>query len=123
MIRAARASFSARRRSRTFSEAFTLRLDELKFMNLDSAYTTGPLDCQRSPARGLSPLKLFFTSVHGPSFPNHLFTLAAQSAEAINNPNSGGSWGCDSGILSTTIQAESAFLKLHALTSRPCRIR
>ena len=36
----------------------------------------------------------FFTSVHGPSFPNHLFTIAAQSAGAIDNP-SGRIWGCD----------------------------
>lgn len=47
----------------------------------------------------------FFSSVHGPSFPNHLFTLAAQSAEAINNPDSSGSWGCGAGILSTTVEA------------------
>jgi phospholipase C len=36
----------------------------------------------------------FFTSVHGPSFPNHLFTIAAQSAGAIDNPL-GNVWGCD----------------------------
>lgn len=41
----------------------------------------------------------FFTSVHGPSFPNHLYTIAAQSGGAINNPsygsNGGTHWGCD----------------------------
>ena len=36
----------------------------------------------------------FFTSVHGPSFPNHLFTIAAQSGGAIDNPT-GRVWGCD----------------------------
>lgn len=38
-----------------------------------------------------------FSSLHGPSFPNHLYTVAAESGGAINNPNaSNGSWGCDS---------------------------
>jgi phospholipase C len=38
-----------------------------------------------------------FSSLTGPSFPNHLYTVGAQSAGAINNPaNSGGKWGCDS---------------------------
>jgi len=43
----------------------------------------------------------FFTSVHGPSFPNHLFTIAAQSGQAIENPDTGGAWGCDSGPQAT----------------------
>ena len=29
----------------------------------------------------------FFSSLHGPSYPNHLYTIAAQSGGAINNPN------------------------------------
>jgi phospholipase C len=36
-----------------------------------------------------------FSSVEGPSFPNHLFTVAAQSGGAINNPRKSDSWGCD----------------------------
>jgi phospholipase C len=35
-----------------------------------------------------------FSSLAGPSFPNHLYTVASQSAGAINNPNSF-VWGCD----------------------------
>jgi phospholipase C len=35
-----------------------------------------------------------FSSLAGPSFPNHLYTVAGQSAGAVNNPNSF-SWGCD----------------------------
>ncbi len=35
-----------------------------------------------------------FSSLHGPSFPNHLYTIAGQSGSAINNPSSG-IWGCD----------------------------
>jgi phospholipase C len=32
----------------------------------------------------------YFTSVHGPSLPNHLFTLAAQAGGAIDNVSDGG---------------------------------
>jgi phospholipase C len=35
-----------------------------------------------------------FSSMAGPSFPNHLYTVAGQSGGAINNPNSL-IWGCD----------------------------
>jgi phospholipase C len=52
----------------------------------------------------------FFTSAHGPSFPNHLFAIAAQSGGAFENPYQDRSelerrhrstglfkaWGCDS---------------------------
>jgi phospholipase C len=39
-----------------------------------------------------------FSSLHGPSFPNHLYTVAAQSGGAISNVNTiYGAWGCDSG--------------------------
>src|SRR5207248_2883307 len=45
----------------------------------------------------------FFASVNGPSFPNHLFTIAAQSGGTHDNPNPPRandrgdykSWGCD----------------------------
>jgi phospholipase C len=39
----------------------------------------------------------FFSSLQGPSFPNHLYTVGAQSGGALNNPtNSPARWGCDS---------------------------
>jgi phospholipase C len=38
----------------------------------------------------------FFSSLTGPSFPNHLYTVGAQSGGAINNPTSPNRWGCDS---------------------------
>ena len=42
----------------------------------------------------------FFASAHGPSFPNHLYTIAAQSGGAVDNPLrigfSSKSFGCDS---------------------------
>jgi phospholipase C len=38
-----------------------------------------------------------FSSLTGPSFPNHLYTIGAQSGRAINNPRfANGKWGCDS---------------------------
>ncbi len=38
-----------------------------------------------------------FSSLTGPSFPNHLYTVGAQSGGVINNPRrSQGRWGCDS---------------------------
>jgi phospholipase C len=54
----------------------------------------------------------FFTSVHGPSFPNHLFTIAAQSGGALDNPN-GRIWGCDAprGTVVPTIRANGKFAK------------
>jgi len=45
-----------------------------------------------------------FSSLTGPSFPNHLYTIAAQSGWAISNPsNSMGRWGCDSPSNSRTV--------------------
>jgi phospholipase C len=37
----------------------------------------------------------YFTAVLGPSFPNHLHTIAAQSGGGFDNPG-GAFWGCDS---------------------------
>jgi phospholipase C len=46
----------------------------------------------------------YFTSVHGPSLPNHLFTVAAQSGGAISNADGPGvAVGCD-GTPSGTVQ-------------------
>jgi phospholipase C len=38
-----------------------------------------------------------FSSLLGPSFPNHLYSIAAQSGGATDNPNNvgGNGWGCD----------------------------
>jgi len=38
----------------------------------------------------------FFSSEHGPSFPNHLYTIAAQSGGVRDNPPGRSAWGCDS---------------------------
>jgi phospholipase C len=42
-----------------------------------------------------------FSSLTGPSFPNHLYTVGAQSGGAINNPTTAGVWGCDADDTST----------------------
>src|SRR5437588_2908119 len=41
----------------------------------------------------------FFSTVNGPSFPNHLVSVAASSNNTVDNPvlNSNHAWGCDSG--------------------------
>src|SRR5579872_1090406 len=41
----------------------------------------------------------FFSTINGPSFPNHLVTIAATSANTVDNPygQSHHAWGCDSG--------------------------
>ena len=41
----------------------------------------------------------FFSTINGPSFPNHLVTVAASSPNPDDNPilNSSHSWGCDAG--------------------------
>jgi phospholipase C len=49
-----------------------------------------------------------FSSLEGPSFPNHLYTVASQSGGAISNPQRpggvvslSGNWGCDSDDFTT----------------------
>ena len=36
-----------------------------------------------------------FTSLHGPSFPNHVYAIAAQSGGAVGNFLNADQWGCD----------------------------
>lgn len=41
----------------------------------------------------------FFSTINGPSFPNHLVTIAASSANTVDNPfgQTHHAWGCDAG--------------------------
>lgn len=49
-----------------------------------------------------------FSSLHGVSFPNHLYIVAAQSGGAIDNPPmKESSWGCDSPVGTTVPQLNS----------------
>jgi phospholipase C len=48
----------------------------------------------------------FFSTIMGPSFPNHLFSIAGQGANVDTNPGTG-SWGCDS-VASATVEVRNA---------------
>jgi phospholipase C len=62
----------------------------------------------------------FFSTVMGPSFPNHLVTVAATSVNTIDNPinNSNHAWGCDSGPFSRVTAINPHTKKPHQV--RPC---
>jgi len=63
-----------------------------------------------------------FSSLMGPSFPNHLYTIAAQSGGAINNPltdknigtlsNSARGWGCDVANQQVQVKTSSGSIQL-----------
>jgi phospholipase C len=44
-----------------------------------------------------------FSSLGGPSFPNHLYTVAAQSGGVLSNPLESNAWGCDSDERTTVV--------------------
>ena len=65
-------------------------------------YTEADIPNYFAYARTFVLADAFFSSLTGPSFPNHLYTVGAQSGGAINNPaNSSGNWGCDAPSNST----------------------
>jgi phospholipase C len=57
-----------------------------------------------------------FSSLIGPSFPNHLYTVGAQSGSIINNPY-WGRWGCDSDV---TNVAQALDSKSNLINVPPC---
>jgi phospholipase C len=61
----------------------------------------------------------FFSTIMGPSFPNHLITVAATAGGTIDNPRGQDhhAWGCDGGPHST-VNGVTASGKL--FTTRPC---
>ena len=63
----------------------------------DSAYTQSEIPNYWSDARHFTLADHFFSTIMGPSFPNHLATIAAQSGGAIDNPHGQHNvvWGCD----------------------------
>jgi phospholipase C len=62
----------------------------------------------------------FFSTIAGPSFPNHLVTVAATSNNTDDNPidNTYHSWGCDAGPF-TRVDAVNPRTGLHYFT-KPC---
>jgi phospholipase C len=67
-------------------------------------YTANDLPNYFAYARQFVLADKFFSSLTGPSFPNHLYTVGAQSGGAINNPfnnlSTPNRWGCDSAATS-----------------------
>ncbi len=73
----------------------------------DSAYTQKEIPNYWKYAKTYTLADHFFATIMGPSFPNHLITIAGQSGYSVDNPHgqSVRSWGCDAGpnALVTTI--------------------
>ncbi len=62
----------------------------------------------------------FFSTVLGPSFPNHLVTVAATSVNTIDNPTnlSHQAWGCDSGLYARVTAVNPTTGRKHQV--KPC---
>jgi phospholipase C len=58
----------------------------------------------------------FFSTIMGPSFPNHLFTITSQDANVVSNPD-GAAWGCDA---SSTARAEQVSRSGAVTSTFPC---
>jgi len=86
----------------------------------DSQYTSSDIPLYWKYAKTFTLDDHFFSTIMGPSFPNHLVTIAASSANAVDNPvgQIHHAWGCDGGSLSrvTTVDPTSG---QHALV-KPC---
>jgi phospholipase C len=65
----------------------------------DSQYAQSDVPAYWSYARAYTLDDHFFSTIMGPSFPNHLVTIAASSANTVDNPRgqTQHAWGCDGG--------------------------
>jgi phospholipase C len=65
----------------------------------DSQYAPGQVASYYSYARHFTLDDHFFSTIVGPSFPNHLITIAASSDNIVDNPRGQSrlAWGCDGG--------------------------
>jgi phospholipase C len=65
----------------------------------DSAYLQSQVPIYWKYARNYALADHFFSTVMGPSFPNHLVTITANARGTIDNPHGQAveSWGCDAG--------------------------
>jgi len=96
-------------------------LDAFMYPKAYAKYSESEIPAYWAFARSYVLADNFFTSVMGPSFPNHLFTIFGTSFGAVNNPrdNDGSSspnykWGCDSAPDVLVLMADGSH-------SRPCR--
>ncbi|HLJ67709.1 MAG TPA: alkaline phosphatase family protein [Chloroflexota bacterium] len=69
----------------------------------DSQYLQKDIPSYWTYAQTFALADHFFSTIMGPSFPNHLVTVAASSANAVDNPigQTFHAWGCDAGPFST----------------------
>jgi phospholipase C len=75
----------------------------------DAAYTQSQIPNYWAYAGHFALADHFFSTIMGPSFPNHLVTIGDQSAGAVDNPHGQTirSWGCDAGA-SATVTVKSS---------------
>lgn len=85
----------------------------------DSAYVKKEVPNYWAYAKHFTLADHFFSTILGPSFPNHLVTVAGQSGGAIDNPRgqTNKSWGCDA-TGPSRVRVETAFGS--TLKVRPC---
>ncbi len=85
----------------------------------DSAYDQSGVPIYWKYAQTYSLADHFFSTIMGPSYPNHLVTIAATGARTVDNPHGQHveSWGCDAGATSR-VPVESASGKISF--KRPC---
>ncbi|GAC1321739.1 MAG: hypothetical protein NVS2B16_04790 [Chloroflexota bacterium] len=86
----------------------------------DSQYFAADIPNYWRYARAFTLDDHFFTTISGPSFPNHLVTIAATSANTVDNPRGQihHAWGCDGGPYSivTTVDPRTG----HRALVKPC---
>ena len=79
----------------------------------DAAYTQSGIPNYWKYASTYTLADHFFSTIMGPSFPNHLATIAGQSGNTVDNPHGQlvRSWGCDAGsTASVTVRSPTGVL-------------
>jgi phospholipase C len=86
----------------------------------DSQYREGDIPAYWDYARHYTLDDHFFATILGPSFPNHLVTIAASSANTFDNPRGQirHAWGCDAGPTSVVDAANPITGKVYL--TKPC---
>ncbi len=86
----------------------------------DSQYDESDVPAYWAYARAFALDDHFFSTIMGPSFPNHLVTIAASSANTFDNPRgqTKHAWGCDGGKYSV-VDSIDPNTGRHFLT-KPC---
>lgn len=86
----------------------------------DSQYASQDVPNYWRYARAFALDDHFFSTISGPSFPNHLITIAASSANTVDNPRGQihHAWGCDGGPYSivTAVDPRTG----HRAVVKPC---